>query len=465
MALCVGLGVIYLYLWTRVRNRLDYLYYALASLGLAAYSWFEYAMLFASTPEQYGTLLRWVHIPAFAFLLFLALFLWSHLGGVPLWLLVSFIGVRATSLIFNFLSPVSLNYSSLTELKELRVLGETVIVPVGVANVWMALGQFALILFLFICIYSMKYAISVGQIRKGILTAGGTGIFILAGLVNSALIFWGILKLPLIATPFFLGIVLAMLYELVRTAADAVKLAAKLKESEVELVSHQRRADDAEEAAHEMSGRLITAQEIERARIARELHDDVSQSLALLSIKMELLVDQARSNRNLRQSVDMLTAHLDSLSSDIHRMSHELHPSKLEQLGLVAAIRGFCREIGEAHGIAVNFTSDIADHPFSPEIELCLYRITQEALYNVVKHSGASETDVSLNADNDQIILIISDNGSGFDPDEQSAKQSLGIISMNERMHLARGKLLIESSSGMGTRITANIMSADHLAN
>ena len=259
IALCVVLGVIYLYLWTRVRGRLDYLYYAFASLGLASYSWFEYEMLFASTPEQYGTLLRWVHVPAFAFLLCLALFLRSHLGGVPMWLLLSFVGARGISLIFNFLSPVSLNYSSLSELKELRILGETVIVPIGVANNWMALGQFALILFLFICVCSMRYAISVGQLRKGILTAGGTAVFILAGLVNSALVFWGILKLPLIATPFFLGIVLAMLYELVRTAGDAVTLAAKLQKSEFELVSHQRRADDAEEAAHEMSSRLISA--------------------------------------------------------------------------------------------------------------------------------------------------------------------------------------------------------------
>lgn len=211
----------------------------------------------------------------------------------------------------------------------------------------------------------------------------------------------------------------------------------------------------AEEAVHDLSRRLMGAQEKERARLARELHDDLSQSLALLSIQLQSLSGESVKPNAIKKQVGELTGQIQRLSSDVHRISHELHPSKLTQLGLEAALRGFCREVGAARGLKVRFESNGVPRDLPNEISLCLYRIAQESLQNAVKHSGAAFANVIVEAADGEIRLTVSDNGCGFDPESVKSKESLGLISMQERIRAVNGTLVIDSVPDAGTKVEA----------
>jgi PAS domain S-box-containing protein len=213
----------------------------------------------------------------------------------------------------------------------------------------------------------------------------------------------------------------------------------------------------AEDDAHELSRKLMGAQEKERARLARELHDDLSQSLALLSIQLQSLCGENVKPGMVKKQVGQLTEQIQRLSSDVHRISHELHPSKLTQLGLEAALRGFCRETGAANGLKVRFEAKGVPGDLPNDISLCLYRIAQESLQNIVKHSATSFANVSLEAVNGDIRLAVSDNGCGFDPEAVKSKESLGLISMHERIRAVKGTLTVESVLDAGTRVEAQV--------
>jgi PAS domain S-box-containing protein len=214
----------------------------------------------------------------------------------------------------------------------------------------------------------------------------------------------------------------------------------------------------AQEEAHILSARLMGAQEKERARLARELHDDLSQSLALLSIQLQSIGRGTNTSAEIKYQVAELTDQIQSLASDVHRISHELHPSKLTQLGLEAALRGFCREISAAKGMKVRFESFQVPRDLPNDVSLCLYRVAQEAVQNAVKHSGASIANLRLSTEDHHILLTISDNGAGFDTSPSAKKkESLGLISMDERVRASRGELSIDSVLGAGTKITARL--------
>jgi len=214
----------------------------------------------------------------------------------------------------------------------------------------------------------------------------------------------------------------------------------------------------AQEEAHILSARLMGAQEKERARLARELHDDLSQSLALLSIQLQSIGRASDTKADIKYQVAELTDQIQSLATDVHRISHELHPSKLTQLGLEAALRGFCREISAAKGLKVRFESFQVPRDLPNDISLCLYRVAQEAVQNAVKHSGASIANLRLSTEDHHILLTISDNGGGFDTSPSSKnRESLGLISMDERVRASRGELAIDSVLGAGTKITARL--------
>ncbi len=205
----------------------------------------------------------------------------------------------------------------------------------------------------------------------------------------------------------------------------------------------------AEEAAHDLSGRLIHAQEEEQARLARELHDDLSQSLALLSVELEMFGQNPPAERGqISGRMQEFSADVKRLSSEVHRLSHELHPAKLEQLGLVAAVRGFCKELAMAHEMAIEFTNRSVPRAVPEDTALCLYRITQEALHNVIRHSGGTAARVELAMDGGELRLAIIDDGVGFDPETIRANGSLGLVSMAERARFVHGRLSIESHAG-----------------
>ena len=214
----------------------------------------------------------------------------------------------------------------------------------------------------------------------------------------------------------------------------------------------------AEEAAHDLSGRLIHAQEEEQTRLARELHDDLSQSLALLSVELEMFGQSPPVERGqISGRMQKFSAQVKRLSSEVHRLSHELHPAKLEQLGLAAAMRGFCKEFAVAHEMAIEFADRSVPRAVPEDRALCLYRIAQEALHNVVKHSGATAARVELAMDGGELRLAIVDDGVGFDPESMRANGSLGLVSMAERARFVRGRLSIESHSGKGTTVEVRV--------
>jgi signal transduction histidine kinase len=210
----------------------------------------------------------------------------------------------------------------------------------------------------------------------------------------------------------------------------------------------------AEEAAHDLSGRLIEAQEEHQMQLARDLHDDLSQSLALLSIELEMF---GQSRPAERDQMKAFSAQVTSLSLEVHRLSHELHPTTLEQLGLVAALRGFCEEFGLAHKLAIEFTDRSVPQAVPQDTALCLYRIAQEALHNVAKHSRATATRVDLVKDDGELRLTIDDDGVGFDPKATRANASLGLVSMSERARFVHGRLSVESHAGKGTRVDVHV--------
>ncbi|HSI12837.1 MAG TPA: PAS domain S-box protein, partial [Chthoniobacter sp.] len=214
----------------------------------------------------------------------------------------------------------------------------------------------------------------------------------------------------------------------------------------------------AEEAAHQLTGHLIHAQEETRKELARELHDDFCQSLALLAVELDIF----RRNPPLEPIViaaqmENFSAQVKRMASGVHELSHELHPAKLDQLGLVAAMRGFCKEFALVHEMAIEFAERDVPRTVPDDTALCLYRIAQEALHNVLKHSRGCVAKCELAGDEEYLRLIITDDGAGFDPQVARTKGSLGLISMGERARFVGGYLNVESHPGAGTRIEVRV--------
>jgi len=214
----------------------------------------------------------------------------------------------------------------------------------------------------------------------------------------------------------------------------------------------------AEEAVSSVSRRLIEAQEQERARIARELHDDLGQRMALLQVGIQQFEhNMTRLSSRVRQQLRELAQSSAEVSSGIHDLSHQLHPSRLDILGLVTSLRGFCREFSQRHKLRIAFVPRGIQQEIPKDVSLCLYRIAEEALQNVVKHSGAEEAKVELSGHDNQIDLCISDPGTGFSPESVLVEAGIGLISMRERLRLVGGILSVESEPSHGTRIRVRV--------
>jgi len=216
-----------------------------------------------------------------------------------------------------------------------------------------------------------------------------------------------------------------------------------------------------EESLHSLSGRLINAQEQERARIARELHDDFSQRLALLGISLgQLWEELPESQTEQRTGVLEILKGTKEMSSDLHSLSHQLHSSKLELVGLVSALSGLCKEMGEKYKLEIHFTKSGTLPKFTKDVELCLFRVTQEALSNVVKHSQSERAQVDLGANPMGVSLRITDAGKGFEPDLSNPEAGIGLVGMRERLRLVGGRLSVKSELLHGTEILAEVPSA-----
>jgi PAS domain S-box-containing protein len=214
----------------------------------------------------------------------------------------------------------------------------------------------------------------------------------------------------------------------------------------------------AEESLANMSRKLIEAQEQERTWIARELHDDISQRITLVLVNLERLQkDFSPLAPAVTQRLSEIQEHLSGLASDIQALSHHLHSSKLEYLGLVTAAASFCRELSEEHGVEVVFHSESVPKQLPHEVALCLFRVLQESLQNAVKHSGSKHFEAWLKGTPTEIELTVRDSGVGFDAEEAMSGRGLGLTSMKERLKLVHGKLSVDSHLARGTVIRASV--------
>jgi PAS domain S-box-containing protein len=214
----------------------------------------------------------------------------------------------------------------------------------------------------------------------------------------------------------------------------------------------------AEGALSTVNQRLVAAQEEERTRIARELHDDFSQRLALQGIGLAQLWKKIPESEIAgRAKVQELLKGIQEISSDMHSLSHQLHSSKLEHVGLVPALRGLCEEMNSKAKIQVEFTECGASFEIPKDVALCLFRIAQEALNNVAKHSQSKRAQAELRGATNEIRLRIVDAGVGFDPALQNAYAGIGLVSMRERLRLVGGRLSVQSAPMKGTEILAEI--------
>ena len=213
----------------------------------------------------------------------------------------------------------------------------------------------------------------------------------------------------------------------------------------------------AEEALAGVSRMLVEAQEAERTHIARELHDDISQRIALLALNLQSLRRALPASEiGAGKEIDDAHEQVTNLGTDVQALSHRLHSSGLEYVGLKAAVTGFCRELAERQSLKIQLRVENLPETLSHEISLCLFRVLQEAVHNALKYSGMGECDVSLTGTSTEIQLIVHDSGAGFDPSTVNG-HGLGLTSMRERLRLVRGQLSIESRPQRGTTIRASV--------
>jgi signal transduction histidine kinase len=235
-----------------------------------------------------------------------------------------------------------------------------------------------------------------------------------------------------------------------------------------DVITSSKQAGEAQEKAERLrqragetlinlSGLLINAQEEERKRIARELHDDLNQRMALLSIELAQLEQKIQRPRNLRPLVQSLQKKAQEISAEISRLSYRLHPSKLDHLGLETAVESLCAELSERRKLKIEFHQKGFPTTVPNDVRLCVFRIAQESLRNCLKHSSAHKAQVVLEKAEGIVRLSVSDDGCGFDTESGAMKKGLGFTSMRERLRLVSGEMRIHSQPLIGTRIEISV--------
>ena len=227
---------------------------------------------------------------------------------------------------------------------------------------------------------------------------------------------------------------------------------------EVALRLSEEKARASYNEVRDLAGRLISAREGERTRIARDLHDDIGQRVASMSIALSRIQRQIPDVSNpARQSLSDLEQQSTQLSADLRHLSHELHPGALEHLGLLEALRERCDDFRQECGVSVQLEVSEAWRDVSDALGLCLYRVAQEALRNVATHAKAQHVTISLEQLDGHVMMDVTDDGCGFDPTAKSRRLGLGLVSLNERVHMLGGALDVTAAQGAGTRIAVRL--------
>jgi PAS domain S-box-containing protein len=211
---------------------------------------------------------------------------------------------------------------------------------------------------------------------------------------------------------------------------------------------------EAEEALSTINRRLIEAQEQERTRIARDLHDDINQRLAMLAIDIEELQQNLPASAGeIRPTLIEFREGIVEISTELQSISHQLHLPQLEYVSLAASMRSLCRDFARRQKVRIDFTNDEIPNPVAHDISVCLYRVLQEALHNATKHSQVRHFEVRLGYSPDQVQLTVADQGTGFDAQSVLSSGGLGLTSMRERVRLVNGTFALDSKPMHGTRI------------
>lgn len=212
------------------------------------------------------------------------------------------------------------------------------------------------------------------------------------------------------------------------------------------------------EQLRRLTARLIMAQEEERKRLARELHDDLNQRMAMLANELTMLDhDLPEAASSSRPQLQSLREKMEELSDDLRRSAHQLHPSALEHFGLIAALEAYCLDFSKRHSIRLRFTHRSFPDTLSSDISLCLYRVAQECLRNMARHAGAKTASLTLTGVRGAVVLSASDKGVGFDPHLMAGQSGLGLVGVRERVRLCGGTTSVQSAPGKGTKIEVRI--------
>jgi PAS domain S-box-containing protein len=224
--------------------------------------------------------------------------------------------------------------------------------------------------------------------------------------------------------------------------------------SAIDITSHK----EAEAAVADVSRKLVEAHESERTRLARELHDDIAQRMAVLTMDLDTLAERLPLRPDdLSLRIRALADRAIDLAKDIQGISHSLHSSKLDYIGVAAAAAAFCREVSQQHHVDVAFTHHGVPDDVPNEVAVCVFRVLQEAVHNAVKHAGVQSVAVDLRGSGHDLHLEVRDAGVGFEPDAALRGPGFGLVGMQERMRLADGELALESRPGAGATIRARV--------
>ena len=232
-----------------------------------------------------------------------------------------------------------------------------------------------------------------------------------------------------------------------------------LRTSKAVLQASQHELQQSRADLRSLAGQLLTAQEADRRRISRDLHDDINQRLATLSMELRRIEKDSSNNPELlRSGIRRVSDDLTAISSDVRQMAYRFHPSILDDLGLLKAVRRLVDEFSERTGIPSSFVYKEPVGTLPPEVTICAYRVLQECLSNISQHARASQVEIELIVESDEITLSVRDNGVGFDS-SQSAQMGghLGLLSMKERVRMVKGTLEVESKPLQGTEIRVDI--------
>jgi signal transduction histidine kinase len=238
-----------------------------------------------------------------------------------------------------------------------------------------------------------------------------------------------------------------------RLVGDIFTNALARKRGDEALRAKEQALRQAKLSLENLASRLIHSQEEERARIAREMHDDWTQRLALLGIDAAKLESQLDSKESALLLVQSIRAQMTRLAEDVHALSRQLHPSIIDDLGLAEALRSECVSFSQREGIDIDYSHENVPAKLPKDVALCIYRVAQESLRNIAKHAAVKCALVKLVADERELRLRVTDHGIGFDPESRRSQLGLGLSSMEERVGLVRGKLTVDSTRGKGTTV------------